>query len=104
MGWSGWFPYHYTHVVTWASEIDHITHHVTLIEQSSHTIAGLTLDTVYTITVTASNQCGDGPEYKTSVSFKAGSTSKVYNFITINILLAIRVNCQLWSSYSCFIH
>ena len=84
-----------TYIVTWASERDHITHPVTLIEQSSYTITGLTLDTVYTITVTASNRCGQGPEYRTSVSFKAGSTSKVYNFITINILLAMRVNCQL---------
>ena len=50
-----------TYIVTWASERDHITHPVTLIEQSSYTITGLTLDTVYTITVTASNKCGNGP-------------------------------------------
>ena len=43
-----------TYIVTWASERDHITHPVILIEQSSYTITGLTLDTVYTITVTAS--------------------------------------------------
>ena len=58
-----------TYIVTWSSERNHITHHVTLIEQSSYTLTGLTLDTVYTITVTAANRCGQGPEYRTSTSF-----------------------------------
>ena len=57
-----------TYIVTWTSERDHIAHPVTLIEQSSYTITGLTLDRVYTITVTAANRCGQGPEYRTSVS------------------------------------
>ena len=61
-----------TYIVTWTSERDHITHHSTLTEQSSYTITGLTLDTVYTITVTASNRCGQGPEFMTSVSFPTG--------------------------------
>ena len=62
-----------TYIVTWTSERDKILHPVTLIEQSSYTITGLTLDTVYTITVTASNKCGQGPEYSTSVSLTAGN-------------------------------
>ena len=62
-----------TYIVTWISERDHTAHHVTLIEQSSYTITGLTLDTVYTITVTAANTCGQGPEYSTSVSFPTGN-------------------------------
>ena len=62
-----------TYIVTWTSERDYITHPVTLIEQSSYTITGLTLDTVYTITVTASNRCGQGPEYRTSASLTTGS-------------------------------
>ena len=62
-----------TYVVTWASERDQIMHHVTLTEQSSHAITVLTLDTVYTITVTASNTCGQGPEYTTSVSLTTGN-------------------------------
>ena len=62
-----------TFIVTWISERDHITHPVTLIEQSSYTITGLTLDTVYTITVTAANRCGQGPEYRTSVSLTTGN-------------------------------
>ena len=60
-----------TYIVTWSSERDHITHPVILTEQSSYTITGLTLNTVYTITVTASNRCGQGPEYLTSVSLTA---------------------------------
>ena len=67
-----------SYTVTWTSERDHITHPVTLIEQSSYTITGLTLDTVYTITVTAANRCGQGPEYRTSVSLTADTTSTIF--------------------------
>ena len=56
--WNYWFYYIHAH---------------TLIEQSSYTITGLTLDTVYTVTVTASNRCGTGPEYSTNVSFPTGT-------------------------------
>ena len=64
-----------TYTVTWTSERDLNNVQVkTLIEQSSYTITGLTLDTVYTISVTASNKCGTGPEYSTSISFRTGNT------------------------------
>ena len=66
------------YIVTWTSERDHITHHVILTEQSLYTITGLTLDIVYTITVTAANRCGQGPEYKTSVSLTADTTSTIF--------------------------
>ena len=67
-----------TYTVTWTSERDLNNVQVqTLIEQSSYTIAGLTLDTVYTISVTASNRCGQGPEYSTSVSLSAIVTSTI---------------------------
>ena len=46
----------------------------TVEEQTSYTITGLTLNTVYTITVTAANMCGSGPEFSTSVSFPTGTT------------------------------
>ena len=52
-------------MVAWTNKSSYSS--VTLIEQSSYTITGLTLDTVYTITVTASNMCGTGPEYKTDI-------------------------------------
>ena len=55
----------------------------TLTEQTSHTIAGLTLDTVYTITVSAANLCGSGPEFRTSISLSTDTT-----FITSSIKTA----------------
>ena len=65
-----------TYIVTWTSKRDRDqinTVKVTnAIEQSSYTITGLTLDTVYNITVIATNICGTGPEYKTNVSFPTG--------------------------------
>ena len=61
--------------VTWTSNETNSTQSRILIEQSSYTITGLTLDTVYTITVTASNRCGQGPEYITSVSLTIDATS-----------------------------
>ena len=76
-------PEHMLHTitVTWTSDgTNSIQSHI-LIEQSSCTITGLTLDTVYTITVIADNICGQGPEYSTSVSFPTG----MYLIISITI-------------------
>ena len=56
----------------------------TVEEQTSYTITGLTLDTVYTITVTAANMCGSGPEFSTNVSFPTGTT--YHSFIIIVLL------------------
>ena len=56
---------------------------VTLTEQTSHTITGLTLDTVYTIIVTPTNKCGNGSEFRTSISFPTGITSIIN--ISMNI-------------------
>ena len=82
-----------TYTVTWTSERDHITHSVTLIEQSSYTITGLTLDTrtVYTITVSASNKCGQGPEYKARVSFPTGSYHTLLSFSIVGNLIVTYV-------------
>ena len=65
-----------TYTVTWTSEreLSNIQS-ATLKEQSSYTITGLTLDTVYTITVTAANRCGAGPEFVTSISLSTNTTS-----------------------------
>ena len=60
------------YTVTCTSGIDH-TQVATLTEQTSYTITGLTLDTVYTITVTAANMCGRGPDFNTSISFPTGT-------------------------------
>ena len=61
------------YTVIWTSDGTNSIQSHTLTEQSSYTITELTLDTVYTITVTASNKCGQGPEYSTSVSLTAGN-------------------------------
>ena len=65
-------PTIYTVALTNGRDFSELT---TLIEQTSYTITGLTLDTVYTITVTAANMCGSGPEFRTSVSFSNNATS-----------------------------
>ena len=67
-----------TYTVTWTSERDlNDIQSYTLIEQSSYTITGLTLDTVYTINVVASNRCGTGPEYSTTISLTTDTASSV---------------------------
>ena len=66
-----------TYIVNWINESDHNLQSAILIEQSLYTITGLTLDTVYTITVTAANRCGIGPEFVASISFPADTTSTV---------------------------
>ena len=65
------------YIVTWTGDRNRFLSH-TVTEQSSYTITGLTLDTVYTITFTASNRCGQGPEYSTSVSFSTGTYICMY--------------------------
>ena len=62
-----------TYIVAWTNKKDDIIHLVTITEESSYTLTGLTLDTVYIITVAASNMCGTGPGYSTTVSFPTGS-------------------------------
>ena len=76
-----------TYTVTWTSESDYILQVATLLEQSSYTITGLTLDTVYTITVTAANKCGGGPEFATRILFPAdtiSTTSSISPTVTAN--------------------
>ena len=64
-------PTNYT--VTWTSESDGIQV-ATPIEQTSYILTGLTVNTVYTITVTAANMCGSGPEFTTSILFSSDTT------------------------------
>ena len=92
------------YTVTWTSERDHILHHDALIEQLSYTIIGLTLDTVYIITVSASNNCGSGPEYRTSVSLTVDTTSSIspttttHSMTTTTIPSSIAITTAVTSS------
>ena len=77
-------PTNYT--VTWTSDGTNSIQLHTLIEQSSYTITGLTLDTVYTGTVTAANICGTRTE-RTSVTFSTGMCHHHYlasNYISLD--------------------
>ena len=47
----------------------------TVEEQTSYTITGLTLDTIYTITIGTANMCGDGPEFQTKTVFSMDANS-----------------------------
>ena len=67
------FPTTYT--VTWTRAGGGLPQVATLTEQTSYTITGLTLDTVYTITVSATNKCGSGPEFRTSIILSRDTTS-----------------------------
>ena len=63
-----------TYIVTW-SRAGGSLQVATLTEQISYTITGLTLDTVYTISVTGANMCGQGPEFRTSVELSTAADS-----------------------------
>ena len=62
------------YVIYWTGNRTNTMQFNTLIERSSYTLTGLTLDTVYTITVTAANRCGAGQDYRTSVSLTTDAT------------------------------
>ena len=62
------------YALSWTSRRGH-DQAVNIPEQTSYTITGLTLDTVYTITVSASNKCGQGPEFNASMILFTGTTS-----------------------------
>ena len=64
-----------TYTIVWSRAGGGVRQVATLTEQTSYTITGLTLDTVYNITVTAANTCGSGPEIVTTVSLSLDTTS-----------------------------
>ena len=66
------------YTITWTSERD-LFQVATLIEQTSYTITGITVNTIYTITVTAANMCGSGPEFRVHISFSTNDTSTANN-------------------------
>ena len=60
---------------------------VTLTEQTSYTITGLILDTVYTIAITAANMCGQGPEFTTSILFVDNTSSSISPTVTTTTVI-----------------
>ena len=74
---------HTTYTIVWTDKGD-LFEVATLTEQTSYTITGLTLDTVYTIIVAAANICGDGAEVSTSISFPTGTA--VYTYVASYVL------------------
>ena len=66
------------YIVTWTSDGTSLSSH-TLIEQSPFTLNGLTFDTVYNISIAATNSLCTGPEFITSVLFSAGTVC-MYHF------------------------
>ena len=65
----GFLPMSYT--INWNGGRDQ-AQAAAVANQTSFTITGLTLDTVYTINVTAINVCGSGPEFITNVTLSTG--------------------------------
>ena len=82
-------PTTYKIILTDEGDIFNVT---TVTGQTSYTITGLTLDTVYTITITASNtMCGQGPEFNTSVSFSTDTTSASLLLPLVLLLLLVLI-------------
>ena len=75
---------HTTYTIFWIDDRD-LFESATLDEQTSYTITGLTLNTVYTITVTAANWCGDGPEFRTRVSLPSTDTTSTNYTISLTV-------------------
>ena len=73
-----------TYTIIWTDDRD-LNEVDTVDEQTSYTITGLTLDTVYTIYVTAANKCGGGPEFRTSVFFSTNTTFTTSTIVTTSM-------------------
>ena len=79
-----------TYIVTWTNERDlNNVQSYTLIEQSTYTITGLTPGAVYTITVTATNMCGTGSQYKTNISLSAVTTTPIIPVISPTVTASL---------------
>ena len=75
-------------------------------EQTSYTITGLTLDTVYTITVTAANTCGSGPEFRANVTFSIGMyvPHPLCMYIIIQYVALVLLSASINPTYVYCIH
>ena len=80
-----------TYTLVLSSETNPIPRVVTLTEQMSYTITGLTLDTVYTITVSAVNKCGHGPEFTTSILLAADNIFTISSISPTTTAFSIKI-------------
>ena len=76
------------YIVTWTSERDGLQV-APLTSWTSYTITGLTLDTVYTITISDHAHCGDAPEFITSILFSADTTFNISPTVTTSPMTII---------------
>ena len=70
------------YIVRWTNESNHTQSVAT--SWTSVTINGLTLDTVYTITVYAFNRCGHGPDFITSVHVSLSTACTISPTVTVS--------------------
>jgi len=78
------------YIVTWSGG------GFTTTRMTSYTITGLTVDTNYTITVSAANLCG-GPEFTTNILFSPDNTSAIANCIINPTITIVRI-CTISNS------
>ena len=89
-----------TYTIFWTNGRD-LFEVATVEEQTSYTITGLTLDTVYTLTVTAANMCGSGPEFRTNVTFSIGMyvPLPLYMYIIIQYVALVLLLASINPTY-----
>ena len=80
-----------TYTIQWTRFRDRLKKVATVIEQTSYTITGLILDTVYNITVTAANKCGSGPDFSTSISLSTDITSTTSSISTASSTILMNI-------------
>ena len=67
-------------------------------QQTSYTITGLTLDTVYTITVSAAATCAQGPEFITAISLYTSTIGPTFTANTNPVTIISIVNPSITST------
>ena len=82
------------YTIIWISERN-IFQVATLIEQTSYTITGLTLDTA----IIAANMCGSGPEFRVHISFSTDDTSTANTNSSIT-MTAVMINPTMATTVS----
>ena len=93
------------YILTWTSKRDGLRIASLDSFQTSYTITGLTLDTVYTITLSDNAWCGDTPEFITSILFSADTTASISPTVTtgpMTIISSVNPSSSTASSSTTF--